>query len=73
MSGVDPIDELPAFTDLMSFCGNGGPKVILVENAGRFSPDLVVQLTGHTMLQKAGIDLICVDARLISPTRRPRR
>lgn len=43
-------------------CGNGGPKVVLVENASRFARDLVVQLTGHEMMKKAGIELIPVDA-----------
>ncbi len=46
----------------MAFCGNGGPKVVLVENAGRFARDLTVQLTGHALLERAGIELIAVDA-----------
>jgi hypothetical protein len=32
---------------MMAFCGNGGPKVVLVENASRFARDLIVQLTGQ--------------------------
>jgi DNA invertase Pin-like site-specific DNA recombinase len=47
---------------MMAFCGNGGPKVVLVENASRFARDLIVQLTGHEMMKKAGIELIPVDA-----------
>jgi DNA invertase Pin-like site-specific DNA recombinase len=62
VSGADPIDARTAFTDMMPFCGNGGPKVVLVENASRFARDLIVQLTGHEMMKKAGIELIPVDA-----------
>jgi DNA invertase Pin-like site-specific DNA recombinase len=47
VSGADPIDARTAFADMMAFCGNGGPKVVLVENASRFARDLIVQLTGH--------------------------
>jgi DNA invertase Pin-like site-specific DNA recombinase len=47
---------------MMAYCGNGGPKVVLVENTSRFARDLVVQLTGHEMMKKAGIELIPVDA-----------
>jgi DNA invertase Pin-like site-specific DNA recombinase len=62
VSGADPIDARTAFTDIMAFCGNGGPKVVLVENAGRSARDLIVQLTGHGMMKKAGIELIPVAA-----------
>jgi DNA invertase Pin-like site-specific DNA recombinase len=62
VSGADPIDARTAFTDMMAFCGNGGPKVVLVENASRFARDLIVQLTGHEMMKKASIELIPVDA-----------
>jgi DNA invertase Pin-like site-specific DNA recombinase len=72
VSGADPIDARTAFTDMMAFCGNGGPKVVLVENASRFARDLIVQLTGHEMMKKAGIELI--PPRTSSPIRlRPRK
>jgi hypothetical protein len=47
VSGADPIDARTAFTDMMAFCGNGGPKVVLVENASRFARDLIVQARKH--------------------------
>ncbi len=62
VSGADPIDARPAFTALMAFCGNGGPKIVLVETASRFARDLVVQLTGHALMKQAGVELIPVDA-----------
>jgi DNA invertase Pin-like site-specific DNA recombinase len=33
VSGADPIDARTAFAEMIAFCGNGGPKVVLVENA----------------------------------------
>jgi DNA invertase Pin-like site-specific DNA recombinase len=62
VSGADPVDARPAFTEMLAFCGNGGPRVILVENVSRFARDLTVQLTGHAMLKRVGIELIPVDA-----------
>lgn len=62
VSGADAVDIKPAFVEMLAYCQNGGPKVILVETANRFSRDLLVQLTGHDMLQRAGVELIPVDA-----------
>jgi len=62
VSGADPIDERPGFLALIELCKANGFQAILVENAGRFARDLAVQLTGHAMLQKLGIELIPVDA-----------
>jgi DNA invertase Pin-like site-specific DNA recombinase len=62
VSGADPVDSRPAFADMLAGCQNGGPKVILVENASRFARDLTVQLTGHAALAQHGITLIPVDA-----------
>jgi len=62
VSGADPIDTRPGFIALLDRCKENGFSVILVENAGRFARDLVVQLTGHALLQTLGIELIPVDA-----------
>jgi len=62
ISGADPIDARPGFVRLLDYCQEHGIGVVLVENAGRFARDLAVQLTGHELLRKRGIELIPVDA-----------
>ena len=63
VSGADPIDTRPGFRDLLAFIDqHADVKVILVETASRFARDLVVQLTGHSLLKGRGIELIPVDA-----------
>lgn len=62
VSGADALDERPEFAKLLDRCKENGFTVILVENAGRFARDLAVQLTGHALLLKLGIELIPVDA-----------
>lgn len=62
ISGSDPIDTRPGFKALLERCDADGISVILVENASRFARDLAVQLTGHSMLRRMGIELVPVDA-----------
>ena len=62
VSGADPIDAQPGFVRLLDHCQEHGIGIVLVENAGRFARDLAVQLTGHELLRKRGIELIPVDA-----------
>jgi DNA invertase Pin-like site-specific DNA recombinase len=62
VSGADPVDERPMFVAMLRYCETHEIKTILVENASRFARDLMVQLTGHSLLKKQGIELIPVDA-----------
>lgn len=62
VSGADPVDARPGFSDLLAYCDENGIGVVLVENASRFARDLVVQLTGHELLKARGIELVPVDA-----------
>lgn len=62
VSGADPIDQRPGFTDLLTYVQEEGVQTILVENATRFARDLTVQLAGHDLLKREGIHLIPVDA-----------
>ncbi len=62
VSGADPIDTRPGFVRLLAYCEEHGIKSILVENASRFARDLMVQMVGHELLQRNGIELIPVDA-----------
>jgi len=62
VSGADPVDARPGFSALLAYCEEHGVGVVLVENASRFARDLVVQLTGHALLEARGIELVPVDA-----------
>ena len=62
VSGGDPIGERTGFAELLDYVEGNGARTILVENASRFARDLIVQLTGHAMLQELGYALIPVDA-----------
>jgi DNA invertase Pin-like site-specific DNA recombinase len=58
VSGADPIDERPAFADLLARIRDNGVSVVLVEDPTRFARDLAVQLTGHEMLKRLGVELV---------------
>jgi DNA invertase Pin-like site-specific DNA recombinase len=62
VSGADPVDTRPGFTDLLAYCEAQRVGVVLIENASRFARDLAVQLAGHALLQARGIELVPVDA-----------
>ena len=62
VSGADPIDERDGFSAMLAHMAGNGAKIILVENASRFARDLVVQLTGHSLLKSLGYELVPVDA-----------
>ncbi len=58
VSGADPIDERPAFADLLGRVRDNAVSVVLVKDPTRFARDLAVQLTGHEMLKRLGIELV---------------
>ena len=62
VSGADPIDRRPGFVDMLAYIHGNGARTILIETANRFARDLAVQLAGHDLLKKRGIELIPVDA-----------
>jgi len=62
ISGADAVDARPNFRRMLERCQADGISAVLVESASRFARDLAVQLTGHAMLQREGIELIPVDA-----------
>ncbi|HQS14386.1 recombinase family protein [Reyranella sp.] len=62
VSGADPVDARPGFSELLSYCEEHDVGVVLVESASRFARDLIVQLTGHALLKARGIELVPVDA-----------
>jgi DNA invertase Pin-like site-specific DNA recombinase len=63
VKGSDPIESRTGFAEMLVFLAERPDvRVILVENAGRFARDLIVQLTGHDLLKARGIAPIPVDA-----------
>jgi len=62
VSGSDPIHTRPGLTDLLDWMAKNEITLLLVEDASRFSRDLMVQELGHTYLQSVGIQLVPVDA-----------
>src|SRR6266850_890044 len=47
VSGADPLDSRPGFTDVLAYMLGNGARTIIVESASRFARDLVVQETGY--------------------------
>lgn len=62
VSGSDPIEARPGFSDMLAYLLQNGARIVLVENASRFARDVLVQLLGHALLKKHDIELIPVDA-----------
>jgi DNA invertase Pin-like site-specific DNA recombinase len=62
VSGGDAVDQRAGFIALLEHCAEYHVGIVLVESAGRFARDLTVQLTGHALLLKRGIELVPVDA-----------
>jgi DNA invertase Pin-like site-specific DNA recombinase len=58
VSGADPVDRRPGFTNMLRQLAENGSKTIIVESPDRFARDLAVQLAGHDMLRALGIALI---------------
>lgn len=62
IKGGDAITDRPGFSEMLDYIAGNGARMILVENAGRFARDIVVQITGYEYLKKAGIAIIPTDA-----------
>jgi DNA invertase Pin-like site-specific DNA recombinase len=62
VSGADHVTARPGFDDMLTYMLGNGARIVLVENASRFARDVVVQITGHQLLKRHGIELIPVDA-----------
>ncbi|MDB6157771.1 MAG: Resolvase domain protein [Gammaproteobacteria bacterium] len=63
VKGADSIDARAGFAAMLAYMAvNPDVRTILVETAGRFARDLIVQETGYSMLKQRGIELIAVDS-----------
>ena len=63
VAGADMVEERQGFAAMLAYLAeHPEARTVLVETAGRFARDLVVQETGFRMLQALGITLIAVDS-----------
>lgn len=62
VSGGDPIDTRPGFSNMLSRIAGNGVRTVIVENALRFARDLIVQEVGFRMLCDLGITLIAANS-----------
>ena len=62
VSGADPIEGRPGFSEMLSRIAGNGVRVVIVENASRFARDLVTQELGFRYLQSLGVTLIAADS-----------
>jgi DNA invertase Pin-like site-specific DNA recombinase len=62
VKGADPVDQRPAFADMLRHIASNGVRTIIVETASRFARDLITQETGFRFLRDAGITLIAADS-----------
>ena len=56
--GVDPIESRPGFAALLDRVEDNGVRVVLVEDASRFTRDLVAQELSVLMLIKRGMRVV---------------
>lgn len=62
VSGTTDIMQRKEFINLTDYCADNEVDYILVEDISRFSRDAIMSELGRTMLQKAGLDLVPVNA-----------
>jgi DNA invertase Pin-like site-specific DNA recombinase len=62
VSGTDAVTERPGFRDVLAQARETGVTKVLVENASRFSRDLIIQEVGLRYLRKQGIEIVAVDS-----------
>lgn len=61
VKGSESVENRPGFAAMLEYMASNGARMILVENASRFSRDLITQETGYSFLQRLGYTLIAVD------------
>jgi DNA invertase Pin-like site-specific DNA recombinase len=61
VKGADAVDQRPGFAAILAHIAGNGVRTIIVENAGRFARELMVQEIGYKFLKDMGIDLIAAD------------
>lgn len=58
VKGSDPIMDRQGFRDMVYDAAKRNVKLVLIESPDRFARDLIVQITGHQLLQSHDIQLV---------------
>jgi DNA invertase Pin-like site-specific DNA recombinase len=58
VSGADDVTDRQGFKAMLDRIAGNGVRVVIVESPDRFARDLIVQMTGHDYLRRAGVQLI---------------
>jgi DNA invertase Pin-like site-specific DNA recombinase len=58
VSGADPVQGRPGFSEMLEYMLGNGARTVLVESPDRFARELIVQIAGHELLKTEGIELI---------------
>jgi DNA invertase Pin-like site-specific DNA recombinase len=58
VSGTDDVTDRPGFKAMLDRIASNGVRVVIIESPDRFARDLIVQMTGHDYLRRAGVQLI---------------
>src|SRR5215208_3748013 len=58
VKGSEQIMDRPGFREMLFAAEKKRVQTILVESPDRFARDLIVQITGHQLLQQHGIQLV---------------
>jgi DNA invertase Pin-like site-specific DNA recombinase len=58
VSGADDVTNRQGFKAMLDRIAGNGVRIVIVESPDRFARDLIVQMTGHDYLRRAGVQLI---------------
>lgn len=71
VSGTDPIDQRPGFSELLDRIEGNGVRVVLVEDASRFARDLLTQELGLMLLLKREVQVFASNGDELTNTEDP--
>ena len=61
VSGADPIEERPGFSELLDRIEANGVQTVIVEDVSRFARDQTAHVLGLTLLRERGVTLLSAD------------
>jgi DNA invertase Pin-like site-specific DNA recombinase len=61
VKGDDSVDQRPGLAAILAHIAGNGVRTIIVENAGRFARELMIQEIGYKFLKDMGVTLIAAD------------
>lgn len=73
VSGADPIQHRPGFSDLLDRIEGNGVRIVLVEDASRFARELMAQELGITLLISRDVRLLTASGDDLTASEDPSR